>query len=123
MGNSISLQKRCALHVVVDFLIGVIARMAESGLNDVTLNTGPKLRPPRRYRIGELVQHTGLSRQTLHNYTQWGLIREVEWTAGGHRLYDEDAFDRLTVILQMKRTNTMDQIRERLDQIAGIQSA
>jgi DNA-binding transcriptional MerR regulator len=66
--------------------------------------------PPKRYRIGELSAHTGLSRQTLHNYTRWGLIQAVGWTEGRHRLYDETAFARLAVIMAMKPGATVPQI-------------
>ena len=59
--------------------------------------------PPKRYRTGEIAQHTQvLTRQTLHNYTKWGLIQEVAWTDGGHRLYDETVFARLAKILKLK---------------------
>lgn len=69
------------------------------------------LKPPRKlYRIGEVTQHTGLSRQTVHNYTTIGLICESEWTPGGHRLYDESVFEQLAVIEQLKRTRTLRQI-------------
>lgn len=71
--------------------------------------------PPKRYRIGEIVQHTGLSRQTIHNYTAMGLIREVERTPGGHRLYDETVFHRLRQILSLKGANRMEEIRRLLD--------
>lgn len=67
--------------------------------------------PVKLYRIGELVQHTPLSRQTIHNYTIMGLIREAQWTEGGHRLYDESVFKRLSKIMELKRTNTLDQIK------------
>ena len=70
--------------------------------------------PPKRYRIGELANHTGLSRQTLHNYTRWGLIHELEWTPGGHRVYGEEAFTRLRKIIELKRTCSMQEIREQL---------
>lgn len=73
--------------------------------------------PPKRYRIGELADFTGLSRQTLHNYTRWGLIQELEWTAGGHRVYGEDAFTRLRRIIELKRTCSMDEIRIQLQEI------
>ncbi len=73
--------------------------------------------PPRRYRIGELVGHTGLSRQTLHNYTRWGLIREVGWTPGGHRVYSEEAFARLERIIKLKRTRSMAEIRDMFDAV------
>ena len=73
-------------------------------------------KPPRKlYRIGEVTHYTGLSRQTVHNYTTMGLICESEWTPGGHRLYDESVFEQLAVIEELKRTRT-------LRQIAGILS-
>ena len=69
------------------------------------------LKPPRKlYRIGEVTQYTGLSRQTVHNYTTMGLICESEWTPGGHRLYDESVFEQLAVIEELKRTRTLRQI-------------
>ena len=71
------------------------------------------IRPPTKlYRIGDVVRHTPFSRQTIHNYTIMGLIREVEWTQGGHRLYDESVFDRLNMILSLRQTKTLSQIRE-----------
>ena len=70
-----------------------------------------RFRPPRKlYRIGEVIQYTGLSRQTVHNYTTMGLITETEWTPGGHRLYDESVFDQLAQIEDLKRTRTLRQI-------------
>ena len=72
--------------------------------------------PPKRYRIGELARHTGLTRQTLHNYTRWGLIEEAEWTPGGHRLYDESVFARLGTILRLRKEHTVEQIKLLLEQ-------
>ena len=60
-------------------------------------------KPPKKlYRVGELVRYTSLSRQTIHNYTTMGLIRESEWTPGGHRLYDESVFEVLARIDEMQ---------------------
>ena len=70
--------------------------------------------PAKLYRIGELVQYTPFSRQTIHNYTIMGLIREATWTKGGHRLYDETVFGRLSKIIEMRKTRTLTQIREEL---------
>jgi len=70
--------------------------------------------PAKLYRIGELVRYTGLSRQTIHNYTIMGLIREAQWTQGGHRLYDESVFEKLSKINELKKTKTLYQIRESL---------
>ncbi len=67
--------------------------------------------PPKRYKVGELASATGLSRQTLHNYTKWGLIDEAGWTDGGHRLYDESVFARLERVMQLKATRTVEEVR------------
>jgi DNA-binding transcriptional MerR regulator len=40
-----------------------------------------------------------------------GLIREAEWTEGGHRLYDESVFERLSRIVEMKKTKSLTEIR------------
>ena len=67
--------------------------------------------PVKLYRIGELITHTPFSRQTIHNYTIMGLIREAQWSEGGHRLYDESVFERLSKIMQLKKTKTLSEIR------------
>ncbi len=71
--------------------------------------------PKKLYRIGDIMRYTGLSRQTLHNYTVLGLIREEERTQGGHRLYPESVFERLSRIHELRRTNTLREIREMLE--------
>jgi len=68
--------------------------------------------PQKLYRIGEVVDFTPFTRQTIHNYTVMGLIRESSWTSGGHRLYDESVFERLSKILELRKTRTLAQIRE-----------
>ena len=72
--------------------------------------------PAKLYRIGELVSSTPFSRQTIHNYTIMGLIREAKWTEGGHRLYDESVFVRLSQIMQLRKTKTLAEIREILSE-------
>jgi DNA-binding transcriptional MerR regulator len=67
--------------------------------------------PAKLYRIGELVNYTPFSRQTIHNYTIMGLIRETKWTEGGHRLYDESVFERLSKIIRLKKTKKLTEIR------------
>ena len=81
----------------------------QSELNSETLQIPAKL-----YRIGEIVDYTPFSRQTIHNYTIMGLIREVKWTEGGHRLYDESVFERLSEIIRLRKTKTLSEIRETL---------
>ncbi|MBN2181328.1 MAG: MerR family transcriptional regulator [Sedimentisphaerales bacterium] len=68
--------------------------------------------PAKLYRIGELVTYTPFSRQTIHNYTIMGLIQEARWTDGGHRLYDESVFERLSKIIRLRKTKTLSEIRE-----------
>ena len=58
--------------------------------------------PEKRYKVGEIVEHLGIGRQTLHNYTMIGLIEPVERTRGGHRLFSEKVFARLAQIELMK---------------------
>lgn len=67
--------------------------------------------PAKLYRIGEIVRYTPFTRQTIHNYTTMGLIQESDWTEGGHRLYDESVFERLSRILELRKTKTLSQIR------------
>ncbi len=73
-------------------------------------NVGVQI-PAKRYRIGEIVRCSPFSRQTIHNYTIMGLIREAEWTEGGHRLYDETVFARLSRIEELRKTKSLTEIR------------
>lgn len=68
--------------------------------------------PAKLYRVGELVRYTPFSRQTIHNYTIMGLISEAQWTEGGHRLYDESVFERLSRIIQLRKTKTLSEIKQ-----------
>lgn len=69
------------------------------------------------YKIGEVMEYSGLSRQTVHNYTLAGLIQEARRTASGHRLYDESVFDRLEKIRTLQSKNyTLMQIKKILEQ-------
>ncbi len=74
--------------------------------------TGPV---EKLFRIGEVMRYSGLSRQTVHNYTVLGLITERERTEGGHRLYPEEVFDRLERIKELRKTKTLNEIREIMD--------
>lgn len=64
------------------------------------------------FKIGEVMQYSGLSRQTIHNYTVLGLIREQERTESGHRLYGEKVFQRLERIKALRGKKTLREIRE-----------
>ena len=71
--------------------------------------------PPKRYKVGEIIRHTNLSRQTIHNYTTLGLIKPVERTQSGHRLYGEDVFARLRKIELLKTHHTMAEIKDKME--------
>ncbi len=69
------------------------------------------------FKIGEVMQYTGLPRQTIHNYTLAGLIQEARRTPSGHRLYDENVFDRLEQIKILQSKNyTLFQIKKILEE-------
>ena len=68
--------------------------------------------PVKLYRIGEVVRYTPFTRQTIHNYTTMGLIQEIDWTEGGHRLYDESVFERLKTIQELRKTKSLMEIRK-----------
>ena len=76
----------------------------------------PKKPPRKLFKIGEIMRYTELSRQTIHNYTVFGLITEEERTPSGHRLYGEEVFDDLARIEALKReSKTLKEIREILE--------
>lgn len=70
--------------------------------------------PRKLYKVGEIMLHTKLSRQTIHNYTMLGLIHAAERTESGHRLYSEEVFDRIRKIEMLKRHRTLNEIRDLL---------
>jgi len=77
--------------------------------------------PPKLYRVGELAAYSGVSRQTIHNYSTMGIIREAHWTEGGHRLYDETVFGRLDEIAEFKaHRKSLEFIREHLAERDGL---
>ena len=83
--------------------------------------------PPRKlFKIGEVIRYTGVKRQTLHNYTMMGLIREAERTESGHRLYDETVFGRLDKIAMLRRHRSLREVQELLlkeDEAGGKETA
>ena len=74
-----------------------------------------QLAPRKLFKIGEVMRYSGLSRQTLHNYTCMGLITELERTESNHRLYAEDVFDRIQTIEDLKKENTLLEVKVILD--------
>ncbi len=76
------------------------------------------VKPKKLFKIGEVMKYSGLSRQTLHNYTCMGLITEMERTESNHRLYGEDVFDRIQAIEGLKESNTLLEVKDLLDRSA-----
>jgi DNA-binding transcriptional MerR regulator len=75
------------------------------------------------FKIGEVMEYSGLSRQTIHNYTMANLIFEARRTPSGHRLYDESVFDRLEKIKVLQSKNyTLSQIKKLLENDKGQQA-
>jgi DNA-binding transcriptional MerR regulator len=66
----------------------------------------------RTYRIGEVAEVVGLSRQTLHHYARLGLIRPVHVTPGGHRHFGGSVFRRIDQIQAWKRTRPLAEMQE-----------
>ena len=72
--------------------------------------------PEKLYRMAEVMEHTGLSRQTLHYYATLGLIREKRRTASGYRLFPPAVFSDLERVRNLKQKGfTLREIRERLN--------
>jgi DNA-binding transcriptional MerR regulator len=71
-------------------------------------------RPQRLYRVSEIAEHLGITRQTIHNYATIGLITEEDRTPGGQRLFDESVFDRLFLIQRLKPMHRLSEIRRLL---------
>ena len=72
--------------------------------------------PKKLFKIGEVMKYSGLSRQTLHNYTMMGLIVEEERTDSGHRLYGEGVFERLQKIEMLRRHRSLREVKEILSE-------
>lgn len=70
--------------------------------------------PPKLFKVGEIMRHTKLSRQTIHNYTMLGLITPAERTPSGHRLYGEEVFERIRKIELLKLHHTLEEVRKML---------
>lgn len=94
--------------------IGEYVRRIRSD-DDFAPGRSPTHAPRKLYRVSEIAQHLGLTRQTLHNYATIGLITEEARTPGGQRLFDESIFPRLNLIRQMKHTHRLHEIRRLLD--------
>lgn len=76
----------------------------------------PRRVPEKLFRIGEVIEHTGLSRQTLHFYATIGLITEQKRTAAGYRLFPASVFADLERIRRLQQKGrTLREIRDILE--------
>lgn len=66
-------------------------------------------------KIGELAERCGVSRDTLRFYERVGLLDPPRRTASGHRVYDEEAVQRMEFIRRSQQLGlTLEDIRELL---------
>lgn len=72
----------------------------------------PKKPVKKLFRIGEVAEYSGLSKQTVNYYTVLGIIHEAGRTKAGHRLYDEAVFDRIDRLGALKANHTLREISD-----------
>ncbi|MFH1731895.1 MAG: MerR family transcriptional regulator [Planctomycetota bacterium] len=72
----------------------------------------PRKPVKKLFKIGEVAEYSGLSRQTVNYYSVLGILREAGRTTGGHRLYDESVFDDIDKLRELKATKTLREIAE-----------
>jgi len=58
--------------------------------------------PERLYRISEIAEFMGLTRQMVHVYVTMGILREKKRRPGGMRLFGPEAFRILTRVKELK---------------------
>jgi MerR family transcriptional regulator, copper efflux regulator len=57
---------------------------------------------PKLLRVGELAKAVGKSVRAIHLYEELGLLRPVQRTSGGFRLFRADAVDRINWITKLQ---------------------
>jgi len=75
-----------------------------------------KAKPLKLFKIGEVMEYSGVSRQTIHYYTTLGILPVAKRTRSGHRLYREEVFDLLDRVKELKKEKTLEEIRNLLQQ-------
>ncbi|OKL43841.1 transcriptional regulator [Pseudovibrio exalbescens] len=67
-------------------------------------------------KIGELAKRAGVSHRTVHYYENRGLISPVSREEGSHRMYEEEALQRLEKIAALKRLGlSLEEIADVID--------
>ena len=73
--------------------------------------------PEKLYRVGEVAEHTGVSRQMIHIYTTMGILRERKRTPGGHRLFGVEVFEILARVKELRERGwSLAAIKDRIDE-------
>ena len=72
----------------------------------------PRKPVKKLFKIGEVAEYSGLSRQSVNYYTALGILHEAGRTKAGHRLYDERVFDRIERLRELKATRTLREIAD-----------
>jgi DNA-binding transcriptional MerR regulator len=94
-----------------EYLRRVVGGETADGLSAADLS----FRLPRKlYRVSEVADCLGVSRQTIHNYATAGLISEEGHTPGGQRLFGEGVFHEILLIQRLKPTHRLQEIRRLL---------
>lgn len=57
---------------------------------------------PSTMTVGELARRTGVSANSLRDYTDWGLINSLGRTGANYRLYDTQALRCVQLITEMR---------------------
>jgi len=97
-----------------------LSRIGDLGNLGASGHDGAAVPLPRKlYRVSEIADHLGVTRQTLHNYAIIGLITEERRTDGGQRLFDESVFARLAIIQRLKRKHRLHEIRRIMEEGAA----
>lgn len=82
--------------------------------------TGESTGTEQRYPIGVLARLAGVSTRTVRYYEEFGLMRAARRYAGGRRVFDGDALQRLRFIGRLKQLGfTLEEISH-LNEVHGL---
>lgn len=72
------------------------------------------------HSIGDLSRHSSVNVETIRYYEKISLLPRPSRTAGGHRLYTDDALKRLTFVRRCRELGfTLEEIRNLLGLVEG----
>jgi DNA-binding transcriptional MerR regulator len=80
------------------------------------------LPPPNRLRVGDLAKLTGKTVRALHLYEELGLLRPIERSKGGYRLYGPEAIERVGWIGKLQQIGfSLSEVQELARGLEGTQ--